>query len=71
MPASSDIIRFGTRLNLLTKTHIGTPVGLKKPFTLVLTLTISMGIAELKFQKGDHDASDQTAQQPIGTTADS
>ena len=31
-------------------THIGTPVGLKKLFTLDLTLTISIGIAE--FQSG-------------------
>ena len=46
------IIRFGTSLNLLTETHIGTPVGLKKPFTLYFTITISIGIAELKFQKG-------------------
>ena len=27
---SPNIIRFGTMLNLLTETHIGTPVGLKK-----------------------------------------
>ena len=38
--------------NLLIKTHIGTLVGLKKPFTLDFTLTISIGTAELKFQKG-------------------
>ena len=49
---SLDIIHFWTRLNLFTETHIGTPVGLKKPFTLDFTLTISIGIAELKFQKG-------------------
>ena len=58
MLTSSHIIRFGMGLNLSTETHIGTPVGLKKPFTLDFTLTISIGIAE------------QTAQQPMGTTAD-
>ena len=52
MLASSDVILFGTRLNLLTETHIGTRVGLKNPFTLDFTLTISIGIAELKIQKG-------------------
>ena len=52
MLTSSDIIRFGTRLNLMTETHTGTPVGLNKPFKLDFTLTISIGIAELKFQKG-------------------
>ena len=49
---STDITRFGKRLNLLTEIHSGTPVGLKKPFTLDFTLTISIGIAGLKFQKG-------------------
>ena len=39
-------------VKFLTETHIGTLVGLKKPFTLDFTLAISIGIAELKFQKG-------------------
>ena len=53
MLTGSDIIRFGTRLNLLTETQTSTPVELKKPFTLAdFTLTISIGIAELKFRKG-------------------
>ena len=50
MLTSSEIVPFGTRLNLLTGTHIGTPVRIKKPFTLDFILTISIGIAELKFQ---------------------
>ena len=33
LKTSSDIIRFGTRLNLLTETDTGKPVRLKKPFT--------------------------------------
>ena len=39
-------------VTLLTETHTGTPIGLKKPFTLDFTPAISIGIAELKFQKG-------------------
>ena len=33
MLMNQDTICFGTRLNLLAATCIGTPVGLKRPFT--------------------------------------
>ena len=54
-------IRAGMRLSLLTETHIGTPVGLKRLFTLDFTLTTSIGIMELKFRKRGSLRSNNTA----------
>ena len=54
-------IRSWMRLSLLTETHIGTPVGLKRLFTEDFTLTTSRGIMELKFQKHGCPQSNNTA----------
>ena len=54
-------IRSGMRLSLLTETHIGTPVGLKRLFTEDFTRITSTGIMELKFQKHGCPRSNNTA----------